>query len=381
MTERPDNSNESKEKTSVFLSVRLFCEHQIRRFLSWYLSLTSRERWVAGVIGAGLGALFLIVSFFSYLYYSPLSFHTYAQKVDVIVVPGDTARSIAGKVSRSGLGVNETVLTGLLRLFGDHSAIHTGRYRFERGDSLSTVVRNISEGLVAVGKLRVSDGMTFKELRALMEADADLQHTTAHLTDAELLKKLGATEENPEGLFAPDTYQFRAGVTDLSVYALAYNKQKADLAREWKGRAPGLKLKSPYEALILASIIEKETGVRTDRHLVSSVFHNRLKIWMPLQTDPTIIYAMGDDFKGRLRKRDLQRPGPYNSYLNYGLPPTPIAMPGLESIRAALHPSRTKYLYFVARGDGTTVFSNTLDVHNQAVAKYQKTKKRAKTGS
>lgn len=381
MTERPDNTNKSKEKTTFYLGVRHFCEKQIRRLLSWYRSLTSRERLVAASAGAVLGAFCLTVSFLTYSYYAPVSFHTYAQKVDVLVVPGDTARSIAGKVSRSGLGVNETVLTALLRLFGNHSAIHAGRYRFERGDSLSTVVGSIADGLVAVGKLRVSDGMTFKELRTLIDAESDLQHTTAHLTDTELLKKIGATEENPEGLFAPDTYQFRAGVTDLSVYALAYNKQKADLMREWKDRAPGLKLKNPYEALILASIIEKETGVRTDRHLVSSVFHNRLKIWMPLQTDPTIIYAMGEDFKGRLRKRDLQRPGPYNSYLNYGLPPTPIAMPGLESIRAALHPSRTKYLYFVARGDGTTVFSSTLEVHNQAVAKYQKTKNRAKTGS
>lgn len=331
--------------------------------------------------GAFFGFFLLATVFSVFFYFTPVSFHTRAYQVDVTVVPGDTARSIAGKISRSGLGVNETVLTGLLRLFGDHASIHAGRYRFERGDSLATIVEAIADGVVAVGKLRVADGMTFKELRSLIDANPDLQHTTTHLTDLQILKKLGATESHPEGLFAPDTYQFRAGETDLSVLALAYNKQKSDLMREWNDRADGLKLKSPYQALILASIIEKETGVKTDRHLVSSVFHNRLKIWMPLQTDPTIIYAMGEDFKGRLRKRDLQRPGPYNSYLNYGLPPTPIGMPGLESIRAALHPSQTKYLYFVARGDGTTVFSNTLQVHNRAVAKYQKTKKRTKSGS
>ncbi len=186
---------------------------------------------------------------------------------------------------------------------------------------------------------------------------------------------LGAKEKKAEGLFSPDTYHFKTGVTDFSFYTQAYEKQKEILEREWNSRAPKLKLKTPYEALILASIIEKETGIRTDRHLVSSVFHNRLRIWMPLQTDPTVIYGLGDDFKGRLRKKDLTKPTPYNSYLNYGLPPTPIAMPSAESIQAALHPAATKYLYFVAKGDGTTEFSVTLEAHNRAVAKYQKKRK------
>lgn len=365
-----------EEGETSFSGRLLFLKARLQSYLS---SLSDTQyRIVLGAAAAFCAFTLLIFAGIFYLHW-PVSFKGVGtDKVDIAVARGDTARLIARKVSQSGLEVNETVLEVLLRLQGDDSRIHVGRYRFERGVSIWEIAGQIADGMVAEGKIRIHDGMTFRDLRAIVNASPDLEHTTLNMTDEEILQKIGATEKHPEGLFSPDTYQFRAGVTDLTFYVAAYKKQKAILEREWKNRLPGLKLKTPYEALILASVIEKETGIRTDRHLVSSVFHNRLKIWMPLQTDPTIIYGLGDEFSGRLRKRDLRRPGPYNSYLNYGLPPTPIAMPTAESIQAALHPSSTKYLYFVARGDGTTVFSNTLDSHNRAVTKYQKTKPRAK---
>ena len=318
----------------------------------------------------------LAVFYVGYTLFAPVSFtDNEALRVDVQVNRGDTMRSVARKVSQSGIEVNETYLSILLRLYGDPAKIHAGRYRFERGITLTEIVDQLTTGLVAQGRIRILEGTTFRELRNLVDNHVDLKHTTAALAEEEILKKLGANESKAEGLFSPDTYHFKTGVTDFSFYKQAYEKQKEVLEREWNSRAPGLKLKTPYEALILASIIEKETGIRTDRHLVSSVFHNRLRIWMPLQTDPTVIYGLGDDFKGRLRKKDLTKPTPYNSYLNYGLPPTPIAMPSADSIQAALHPAATKYLYFVAKGDGTTEFSVTLEAHNRAVAKYQKKRK------
>ncbi len=321
-----------------------------------------------------LGVLFVL---FSTTFLTPVALDGKNTKaIDVYVTSGDTLTAVAHKVVKSGIDVNETMLSVLLRVFADPAKLHAGRYRFEEGVSILKIVERFSNGEVAQGRVRILDGMTFKDFRALINSNDDLNHTTEKLTEEEILKKLGSTYTKAEGLFSPDTYHFRAGVADMSVLTQAFEKQKAVLEREWKGRTPGLKLRNPYEALILASIIEKETGIRTDRHLVSSVFHNRLKIWMPLQTDPTVIYGLGDAFKGRLRKADLQRPGPYNTYLNYGLPPTPICMPTSQSIQAALHPSSTKYLYFVARGDGTSVFSVTLDAHNKAVDRYQKTPRR-----
>ncbi len=192
------------------------------------------------------------------------------------------------------------------------------------------------------------------------------------MSEAELLAAIGAEEKSLEGLFAPETYKFNGDTTDLAILKMAYQHQKTVLQKAWNERAPDLQVKTPYEALILASLIEKETAHPEDRRLVSSVFHNRLRIRMPLQTDPTIIYALGETFDGTIRRSDLNRPGPYNTYKNYGLPPTPIAMPGKASIEAALNPAKTKYLYFVARGDGTTQFSTRLEHHNRAVNQFQR---------
>jgi len=314
--------------------------------------------------------------FHYYVHSFPLTFAEGLKQVDILVHKGETANTVAQRIDASGIDLSALAFKTAMRVYGTPANIHAGRYRFEVGMTLKDVVERFSNGLVAHGKLRIPDGMNFRQLKALIDSHEDLLHKTQAMDDAAILHAIGAKEKHLEGLFSPDTYKFKTGVTDISVYVQAYEKQMKTLEMEWELRAPKLKLKTPYEALILASIIEKETGIHTDRYLVSSVFHNRLRIWMPLQTDPTVIYGMGEAFSGRLRKRDLQRPGPYNSYLNYGLPPTPIAMPSAASIHAALHPTDSKYLYFVARGDGTTVFSKTIDEHNVAVNRYQKNQKK-----
>jgi UPF0755 protein len=191
------------------------------------------------------------------------------------------------------------------------------------------------------------------------------------MTEAELMAALGAAGVPGEGRFFPDTYLYSRGVSDLTVLKRAYETMQRQLATAWESRVEGLPLKSPEEALILASIVEKETGKASDRSQIAGVFSNRLRLGMPLQTDPTVIYGLGDSFDGNLRKRDLLADGPYNTYTRAGLPPTPIALPGLAALRAALRPQATDAMYYVARGDGTSEFSRTLEEHNRAVRKYQ----------
>ena len=301
-----------------------------------------------------------------------LDFPEGAASVDVTVPAGASGREIARRVEDSGVSVSADTLIGFLRVQGSSVAIHAGRYRFEAGMSLADVIEKLRSGEVEKFSFRISDGQPIWDLRRSVTALPDIAVKTKGMTDDELRRAIGVAEPHLEGVFAPETYNFKTGITDLDVYRAAYREQMRILNKEWEARSPAAMVKTKYEALILASVIEKETSVHTDRALVSSVFNNRLKKRMPLQTDPTIIYGIGAEFNGNLTRRDMQRPGPYNTYLNYGLPPTPISMPSAASIHAALNPADTKYLYFVARGDGTTYFSRTLAEHNRAVEKYQK---------
>lgn len=301
-----------------------------------------------------------------------LDFPEGAASVDVTVPAGASGREIARRVEDSGVGVSADTLIGFLRVQGSSVAIHAGRYRFETGMSLADVIEKLRSGEVEKFSFRISDGQPIWDLRRSVTALPDIAVKTKGMTDDELRRAIGVAEPHLEGVFAPETYNFKTGITDMDVYRAAYREQMRILNKEWEARSAAAMVKTKYEALILASVIEKETSVHTDRALVSSVFNNRLKKRMPLQTDPTIIYGIGAEFNGNLTRRDMQRPGPYNTYLNYGLPPTPISMPSAASIHAALNPADTKYLYFVARGDGTTYFSRTLAEHNRAVEKYQK---------
>jgi UPF0755 protein len=218
----------------------------------------------------------------------------------------------------------------------------------------------------------VIEGWTFRQMRRAIAAHPDLAQDTAGLADGELLRRIGAIEPHPEGLFMPSTYRFAPGASDLDIYRQAYRLLKRTLEESWAARSAGVPLSSPYEALVLASIVEKETGRDADRGRVAAVFVNRLRLGMMLQSDPTTIYGMGDRFDGNLRRADLRADTPYNTYTRNGLPPTPIALPGKASLAAALNPENSPALYFVARGDGSSEFSTDLAAHNRAVERYQR---------
>jgi len=227
------------------------------------------------------------------------------------------------------------------------------------------------QGDVKLWAIQFIEGKTFDDMRAALAANERLEKVTTDWTDEQIMEAVGAADEHPEGWFYPDTYLFDSSETDLDIYKRAYTRMVSVLEEEWQSREKGLPYQSPYEALIMASIVERETGVPSERDQVAGVFVRRLQTGMRLQTDPTVIYGMGDDYDGRIRSRDLREYTPYNTYRIDGLPPTPIAMPARAAIHAALHPAEGDALYFVARGDGSHKFSRTLAEHQRAVREYQ----------
>ena len=295
-----------------------------------------------------------------------------AERIEFHVKPGASVRGIAQSAQAAGVEVNELAFAVLARVTESAQSLRSGRYAVERGTTLAGLLAKLRAGDVIHERLTIVEGTTFRELRAQLAATADLRQDSAKLSAAQLLQAIGAVESHPEGLFSPETYLYDPGSSDLDIWRQAYRSQMAILQQAWDARDPKLPYKSPYEALIMASIIEKETGQASERPLVAGVFVNRLRRGMLLQTDPTVIYGLGERFDGNLRKRDLLNDGPYNSYTRAGLPPTPIALPGRASIEAALRPAATDALYFVARGDGSSHFSSSLEEHNRAVDKYQR---------
>jgi UPF0755 protein len=318
---------------------------------------------VLALVGAYLGARW-------YVNERPLPMRD--DKAEFRVKPGASARGVAQAVRDAGVGVNDIAFEALARATGVTQSLRAGRYTIERGTTLAQLIARLRAGDVMRERLTVVEGITFREMRALLAATAELRQDSSSMSAAQLLQAIGAAETHPEGLFAPDTYLYDPGSSDLDIWRQAYRAQMTALQEAWAARAPDLPYKSPYEALIMASVIEKETGQPSERSMIGGVFVNRLKRGMLLQTDPTVIYGLGERFDGNLRKRDLVSDGPYNSYTRAGLPPTPIALPGRAAIVAALRPERTDALYFVARGDGTSQFSNSLEAHNRAVDKYQR---------
>ncbi|EKF75201.1 hypothetical protein A11A3_04455 [Alcanivorax hongdengensis A-11-3] len=249
--------------------------------------------------------------------------------------------------------------------------MHVGEYRVEPGDSLLTLLDRIDQGKVLQRSITFVDGWNFREMRARLAGMDTIEHRIKGLSDAQVMTRLGRQGQHPEGWFAPDTYFYTRGTTDLTLLQRALERQQAILDRAWAQRDQDLPYDTPYKALIMASIVEKETGVPDERAEIAGVFVNRLRKGMRLQTDPTVIYGMGERYDGNIRRSDLRRPTPYNTYVIQGLPPTPIAMPGREAIEAAMHPAHTEALYFVARGDGSHYFSKTLAEHRKAVRDYQ----------
>lgn len=285
---------------------------------------------------------------------------------------GSSVKTIASQLSNAGVLPDAWSFVLLSRLMGVATSLKAGDYEITAGISPYQLLQRITRGDSSQSEIRFIEGWTFSQLRRLLDEHPALRHQTTHLSNGEILQLIGATETAAEGLFFPDTYFFARGSSDVAVLKRAYRAMRNHMDIAWTERTVNLPLKDPYEALILASIIEKETGREDDRRMVAAVFINRLRLRMLLQTDPTVIYGLGDKFDGNLRKKDLLSDQEYNTYTRPGLPPTPIALPGLASIRAALNPATTDALYFVAKGNGESHFSSNLSDHNQAVSKYQK---------
>ncbi|MEL4178367.1 endolytic transglycosylase MltG [Roseateles sp. PN1] len=294
--------------------------------------------------------------------------------VELSVEPGTPPREVAQAWVNAGVQADGRLLYQWFRWSGQSRQIRAGSYEVHQGATPRELLAKMVRGDEVLEQLRLIEGWTFRQVRAALAKSPSLKPSTAALSDAELMAALGQPGLAPEGRFFPDTYAYSRGVSDLTVLKRAFKAMQKQLDLAWQGRSEGLPLKSADEALILASIVEKETGAAADRSLVASVFVNRLRIGMPLQTDPTVIYGLGTNFDGNLRKHHLQTDTPFNTYTRGGLPPTPIAMPGKASLQAALHPAQSKALYFVARGDGSSQFSEDLAAHNRAVNKYQRGK-------
>ena len=295
-----------------------------------------------------------------------------SSSLEVAIEPGTLPRGVAQAVADAGADVSPDLLYAFFRISGHARQIKAGSYELEAGITPIVLLRKLARGEESLRAVTLVEGWTFRQFRTALAKEDNLRHDAAALDDAGVMAALGRTGQHPEGRFFPDTYTFSKGSSELAVYRRALKAMDKRLQAAWDQRSPQVAVKTPDEALILASIVEKETGRGSDRPLISAVFNNRLRAGMPLQTDPTVIYGLGEAFDGNLRKVDLQTDTPWNTYTRAGLPPTPIAMPGRAALLAAVQPGPSKALYFVARGDGSSHFSETLDEHNRAVNKYQR---------
>ena len=292
--------------------------------------------------------------------------------VEVSIEPGTPPRNIADAWTRAGVQTPAWMLYEWFRWSGEARRIRAGSYEIDRKTTPVSLLEMMVRGDGTMAFVRLNEGWTLQQFRAELARAEALKPTTAGMSDAEVMAALGDAATPGEGRFYPDTYSYSKGSTDLAVLRRAHHAMRQRLDAAWAQRATDTPLRSPDEALTLASIVEKETGQSADRGKVAAVFVNRLRSGMPLQTDPTVIYGLGAKFDGNLRKRDLQTDTPYNTYMRNGLPPTPISMPGKASLMAAVRPEPIRALYFVARGDGSSEFSDDLAAHNRAVNKYQR---------
>jgi UPF0755 protein len=289
---------------------------------------------------------------------------------DFTVHSGMSVKAVARQLAADGVLPEPYTFWLLARVEGRAAAIQAGTYRMTEALTPPQLLDKLARGDVVMAEILFIEGTTLKQWRAQLARSADVKQTLAQASDDDLRRALGL-EQPVEGWLFPDTYRFTPGNADIDILKRAHAAMKRRLAEAWAARETGIPLKTPYEALILASIVEKETGQAAERPLIASVFMNRMRLGMRLQTDPTVIYGLGDRYDGRIHKRDLTTDTAWNTYTRDGLPPTPIAMPGLASLRAAVQPAQTDFLYFVGKGDGTHEFSRTLEEHNRAVAKYQ----------
>ena len=329
----------------------------MRRFLLTVFLLVS-----LAALGAGGWALWWV--------YQPLRLP--APTVDLSIEPGTLPRGVAQAVQDAGVDVSPELLYLWFRFSGQDRLIKAGSYELEAGITPHRLLAKLARGEESLRAVTLVEGWNMRQVRAALSSEDVLKPDTRGLADDALMNLLGRPGQHPEGRFFPDTYTYAKGTSDVAVLKRAMRAMDKRLAAAWVQRSADAAVKTPDEALILASIVEKETGKAADRPLVAAVFSNRLRSGMPLQTDPTVIYGLGPAFNGNLKKKDLQTDTPWNTYTRAGLPPTPIAMPGKASLLAAVQPAPTNALYFVSRGDGSSQFSANLDEHNRAVNKYQR---------
>jgi UPF0755 protein len=290
--------------------------------------------------------------------------------VQLKVSPGESTRAVLIRLAGLGALAHPREVEIYLRLHQRIPRIEIGTYEVPAHASQADIVRMFEQGRVMLDQLTVVEGATFADFRRELDAQTDIAHTLRGRSDSEVMAALGHRGENPEGRFFPDTYRFTPGTSDLTILSMAYERMAALLARAWEQRSDGLPFDTPYQALTLASMVEKETGVADERSLIAGVFVNRLRRGMRLQSDPTVIYGLGNQYDGKIHTRDLATDTPYNSYTRSGLPPTPISLPGLEALLAAVHPDQTDDLYFVATGQGGHHFSKTLAQHDAELRAY-----------
>ena len=327
------------------------------------------KRWlirilVAGVVLAVLSIGWLVIYATSDLPVTP--------PVQFSLKHGSSLRSSARQLQAAGIINSPGQFELLARLKGDALNVQAGNYEITGNISPYLLLRLITSGPHGQDQITVVEGWTFRQLRDALDAHAAIKHDTRGLAESEIADRLGTKSPSLEGWFFPETYYFTNGSSDVSILRRGYRMMQSQLEDRWKARASGLPLATPYEALILASIVEKETGQASERPMIAAVFINRLRNGMKLQTDPTVIYGLGENFDGNLRKRDLLTDTAYNTYTRTGVPPTPISLPGVASLTAALNPAPTNALYFVSRGDGTSHFSGSLTEHERAVTRYQR---------
>lgn len=326
----------------------------------------SWRRWgVAAVV-----VLMVPLSGLGYLYWTasqPLQF----VPVKIVIEPGNSLTDVAGKLQANGAISNVYAFIGWAYWHGQTKSIKAGEYQLQSEMSAANVLDHLVAGQVVNYPLTLIEGWTFRQFLEALRQSPKVKQTLTDLSPAQVMARLDHPESHPEGRFYPDTYLYMAGSTDISILQRAFRRMQTRLQEEWAKRSSDLLLKTPDEALVLASVVEKETGLGSERKKIAGVLINRLKRGMRLQTDPTVIYGLGADFDGNLTRQHLRADTPYNTYTRHGLPPTPIAMPGGAALHAVMHPQQTSALYFVAKGDGSHAFSETLPEHNRAVIKYQ----------
>lgn len=303
--------------------------------------------------------------------YAKTSLNLAPQAQEITIKPKSGLKSIANQLVEQKVLRSAWPFVVLGKVLRKEPYLQAGDYTLNKNITPYQLLLSLNHGKTTQGSITFIEGKTFKEMRARLAKNDAVKSTIQNLSDAQVMAAVGKGERHAEGLFFPDTFYFDRGTLDTVILKRAYDGMQTKLNKAWNNKVPNLPYKNSYEVLIMASIIEKETGKASERQMISGVFLNRLRIGMRLQTDPTVIYGMGDQYDGNIRRKDLLKDTPHNTYTRKGLPPTPIAMPGLASIEAALHPEKTKALYFVGKGDGSHVFSNSLVEHNRAVYQYQ----------